>query len=260
VTTDFLDSILLWALFGATVLIVLTATEVGFWAGQKHSKKTREHNEAQVTSMTGAHLGLLAFFIAFSFGLAAKHFDDRKSIILAEANSIETAYLRTKLVAGPQSENIRTLLLEYTALRLQAVEKDKQTAVLQGSSQLHTEIWHEIEQLVSTGQTTPIVSLLVQAINNVFDLHGERIFVGIENRIPTVIWISLYTVLTLSMGGVGFLFGLKGSRSVIPSTALALSFSMMLYLIADLDRSRSGLVISDQTPMVELYERLNQSP
>jgi hypothetical protein len=207
--------------------------------------------------MTGAQFALLAFFLAFSFSLAANHFDDCKKIILAEANSIETAYLRTGLVAGPQSENIRALLREYTALRLHAAEKDKLTAVLQGSSELHTQIWHEIEQLVSAGQITPMVSLLVQAINKLFDQHQERVFIGIKNRIPAIIWISLYTVLTLSMVGVGFHFGLKGSRSVIPSAALALSFSMVLYLIADLDRSRSGLVISDQSPMIELYERLS---
>jgi hypothetical protein len=37
-TTDFLDAIPLWAVLGVTVLLVLVATEAGFWAGQKHGK------------------------------------------------------------------------------------------------------------------------------------------------------------------------------------------------------------------------------
>jgi hypothetical protein len=259
-TTDFLDSIPLWAMFGATVLLVLVATEVGFWAGQLRSKKAYEHNEAQITAMTGAHLGLLAFILAFSFGMAASHYDDRKKIILAETNAIETAYLRTSLVADPQGENVRALLYEYTALRMDAGKKDRLTAVLQGSSELQKKIWHEMEQLASAGQVTPFHSLLVQAINEVFDLHEERVFVGIRNRIPATIWVALYTVLMLSMMGVGFHFGIKGARSPVPSASLALSFSMVLFLIADLDRPRSGLVTSDQSQMIELYERFNQPP
>ena len=42
------------------------------------------------------------------------------------------------------------------------------------------------------------------------------------------------------------------------SAALALSFSMVLFLIADLDRPTSGLVQPDQTMMIELGERFQQ--
>ncbi len=60
------------------------------------------------------------------------------------------------------------------------------------------------------------------------------------------------------MLGMGFHSGIKGSRSPVPSAALALSFSMVLFLIADLDRPISGLVQPDQTMMIELGERFQQ--
>jgi len=259
-TDDFLGAIPLWAMFCGTVLLVLLATELGFWGGQRRSKTAYENNEAQITSMTGAHLGLLAFIMAFSFSVAASHFDGRKRIILTETNAIETAYLRASLVADPPGENIRTLLIDYTELRKDGVKKDTVTAILQGSSDIHTKIWHEIEQLATTEQATVYHSLLVQAVNDVFDLHEERVYLGKRMVIPAIIWIALYSVLLLSMAGVGFHFGIKGARSPVPSAALALSFSMVLFLIADLDRPRDGILTTDQSSMVELYERLNASP
>ena len=257
---DFLDYIPLWTMFGTTVLLILLATEVGFRAGRKRSKTAYQDNEAQIISMTSAQFALLAFILAFSFSMAANHFNDRKKIVLEETNAIETAYLRTSLVAGPQVENIRALLLEYTAVRKAAGQKDKLAAVLRESSELQAKIWYEIEQLASTGQATLYHSLLVQAVNEVFDVHQERISAGLRNRLHTTIWGVLYTVLMLSMTGVGFHFGIKGARSVMHSAALALSFSMVLFLIADLDRPRSGVITSDNSSIAELYERLSQSP
>jgi hypothetical protein len=259
-TTDFLDAIPLWAVFGTTVLLILVATEAGFRAGRRRSEKSYEDNEAQIISMTSAQFALLAFVLAFSFSMAANHFNERKKIVVEETNAIETAYLRTSLVAGPQGENIRALLLEYTTVRMAAGQKDKLAAVLQRSSELQAKIWHEIEQLASTGQATVYHSLLVQAVNEVFDVHQDRISAGLRNRLHATIWGALYTVLMLSMAGVGFHFGVKGARSVIPSAALALSFSMVMFLIADLDRPRSGIITSDNSSIAELYERLSQSP
>lgn len=86
-----------------------------------------------------------------------------------------------------------------------------------------------------------------------------RIFVGVRNRIPGSIWIALYAILLLSMLGVGFHAGIKGSRSQVPSAALGLSFAIVLVLIADLDRPRTGLMKSDQSGVIELSERLQKA-
>jgi hypothetical protein len=112
--------------------------------------------------------------------------------------------------------------------------------------------------LTAGEKLTVVHSLLIQSINKVFEVHEDRISAGLHNRIPPSIWVALYVVLLLSMLGMGFHSGIKGSRSPLPSAALALSFSMVLFLIADLDRPTSGLVQPDQTMMIELGERFQQ--
>ncbi len=76
-TVDFLDYIPLWTMFGATVLLILLATEAGFRAGRRRSKTAYQDNEAQIIAMTSAQFALLAFILAFSFSLAAGHYSDQ---------------------------------------------------------------------------------------------------------------------------------------------------------------------------------------
>lgn len=255
----FIDIIPLWGVLFTTILVVWIAIEVGFWSGFRLGRKPGFDNETQIASITGAHLALLAFMLAFTFSQAASHNNDRKVVILDETNAIETAYLRTYLISDPRGNNIRSLLREYTALRADAGDADKTAQILSESTTLQHQIWNEIETLAEGGQFTVKHSLLVQAINDMFDLHEQRVFAGVRNRIPKTIWAALYAVLLLSMIGMGFHSGIKGARSPIPSAALALSFSMVLFLIADLDRSMSGVLRADHSSIIELKQRLEQA-
>ena len=49
-------------------------------------------------AMVRATLGLLAFILAFTFGLAAARFDTRRQVLLDEANAIGTTYLRAGML------------------------------------------------------------------------------------------------------------------------------------------------------------------
>lgn len=255
---DFIDSMPLWGVLVTTIIIVWVATEVGFRVGVSRSRRPSANNETQITSMTGANLGLLAFLLAFTFSMAASHFDNRKNVILDETKAISTAYLRTTLLAGDQSENIRALLRQYTLLRGGISGKDNIALLLSESEMLQTRMWQEIEALSAGEKPTVMLSLLIQSINKIFEVHEDRVTAGLHNRIPPSIWVALYVVLLLSMVGMGFHSGIKGSRSPVPSAALALSFSMVMFLIADLDRPSSGLVKPDQSTLIELGERLQK--
>ena len=63
----------LWAVFPLTLLSILLSIEGGYlWARYKRAHASEE-KEAPVGAMVGATLGLLAFLLAFSFGLAVDH-------------------------------------------------------------------------------------------------------------------------------------------------------------------------------------------
>ncbi len=251
-----MDSMPLWGALLSTIGLVLVTHEVGFRLGALRSDAQAKDGHSQVFSMTGAHLGLLAFILAFSFSMSAGHFSDRKQLLLEEFNAITTAYLRAGLVADPQGSNIRSLLARYTAARATFGSQDTVAGIIRQSEALQRDIWNEVKQLPKKEKVTVMDSLLIQSVNTVFDLHEKRVFAGLHNRIPANIWAALYVILILSMVGMGFSAGLSSKRNSIASFALAMSFSMVMFVIADLDRPISGLMRADQSMMVGLAEKL----
>ena len=88
-------------------------------AGGGVAGRTAEQ-EVVVRSMVGGMLGLLTFILAFTFWIAATHFDAARQSILSQANAIRTAYLRADLLPEPHRTEIRNLLREYVDIRLEA--------------------------------------------------------------------------------------------------------------------------------------------
>src|SRR5262245_9052869 len=114
-----LDVLPLWGLFAVTLLLVLLAAEGGFRLGVYRSSRSEDEKDATVGALAAATLGLLAFILAFTFGLAAQRFDTRKQLVLDEANSIGTTYLRAGMLPE-RREEIRSLLRQYVDVRLEA--------------------------------------------------------------------------------------------------------------------------------------------
>jgi len=254
-----IDSLSLWEFFLATVVFVFLFIEAGFLLGRRHRHKDTAL-ESSVNAMAGATAGLLAFMLAFTFGSAASRHDSRKQLVIEEANAIRTTYLRAGLLPGPHREEIRRLLREYVDIRVKAVQMEKaeiQQALVR-SEELQEQLW---AQAVAASQVTPgsvTTGIFIQSLNELIQLHLKRLTVGIRNRVPGTIWGTLYSLAALAMFMMGYRAGLVGSRSRLISLALVLSFSGVIFLIADLDRPQQGLIRVSQQAMTELQNRLGK--
>jgi hypothetical protein len=66
----------------------------------------------------GSTLGLLAFMLAFTFGMSGTRFDARKQLVMDEASAVLRAYQRAQLLPEPPRSECSRLLQEYVELRL----------------------------------------------------------------------------------------------------------------------------------------------
>ena len=253
-----LDVVPLPTILVVTVFVVLVAIEIGFRIGRwrRDTQTGLAESEAQLSAMTGAHLALLAFIMAFSFSMASGHYQDRRELIMDDANAIGTAHLRAQLIDAPEARRIETALLEYLQVRSAVKTLDDAPHMISESERLQDAMWQDASTLVQRQAPNITHSLLIQSLNEVFDIHEQRIAAGLKKRIPQSLWLFLAALLTLAMLGIGYFSGAKGNRNPIASTGLALSFSLVLLLIADLDRPTGGTLRADQGPMLMLLERL----
>ncbi|MFN2274298.1 MAG: hypothetical protein ACK2TX_05570 [Anaerolineales bacterium] len=254
---DLFDSTPVLGVFAMTLLMVLLAIELGFLVGLVYNKRFGSDREAPLSAITGAHLALLAFIMGFTFNMAAGHFDARKKLVLEEANAIGTAYLRAQLVPAPEGEEIGRLLVEYSAVRA-GESGTEPTRIIELSSELHSALWRQVQSLARQRSPTEFDALLVSALNDVIDVHEKRVTAHLRSRIPEMVWSIICLLLVASMIAMGFFTSMNGRRNPIATTALAVSFSIVMLMIEDLDRPDAGLLRTDQSTLLELSQRLRE--
>lgn len=252
---DPLDYLPLWGVYVATVAVVLLSFEVGFRLERYRLRRSEQEKEKEkeqpVGAMVGATLGLLGFMLAFTFGLAASQYYHRRDLVLAEANAIGTTYLRAEMLTEPHRTEIRNLLREYVDVRV-SIQQENLNQVIHRSEELHRRLWSQAVAEVKKNPTFFIAGLFIGSLNEVIDLHGERLEAGLRRRIPGIIWFVLYFITVLAMAAIGYHAGLTGTRRSLSILAVVLTFSAVISLIADLDRSAEGLLKVSQQAMVDL--------
>ncbi len=248
----------LWAVFIGSFLLVFLSIFIGYRIGCYHKRHSDGKEDAPIGSVVGATLGLLAFMLAFTFGIAANRFDTRKQLLLDEVNAIGTAYLRTDFLAEPYRTEIRGLFRDYVGIRTKWVNNPERLQELLNESEvLQDKLWSRSVEAVAKTPNQEITSSYIESLNDVIDFHTKRVTVALLYRIPAVIWSALVFVTVLTMGAVGYQFGITGGRNFILTILLALTFSAVIYLIADIDRSLSGAIKVSQQPMIELEKKMN---
>ncbi len=251
-----LDVIPLWGIFLITVAVILLSIECGFRLGQFRHQRSELEDKPPVGEMVGATLALLAFMLAFTFGMAASRFEVRRGLVIDEANAIGTTYLRAGLLPEPYRGEVRRLLRDYVSVRLEAIRPGQLSESISRSEELQSQLW---SQATSVGEKNPgsiVVGLFIGSLNEVIDLHAKRLALGVRNRIPNPIWVALYFMAVLGTAAMGYHAGLAGSGRSLAIVALVLAFSAVITLIADLDRPQAGLLRVSQQTMVNLQETM----
>ena len=239
--------------------LAILAIEFGFRLGRSKRKSVRENQTTPIATVVGAVLAMMAFVIALTFGSANNRFDARKTALIEDVTAINTAYLRANLIPEPQRTTVRNLLRDYVQARVGIVyaygQPDTLQLVQQRAKTLQELMWSHVETLSQEQGENRVNVLFIRALNEVFNLHTKRVVLGVYNRIPTAMWLTLIMASSVAMLAVGFQFGIGGSRRIhTAKLALAVTFALVMVLAFDLDRAGEGLIAVNQQPMIDLYE------
>jgi hypothetical protein len=256
-----LEQIPLWGVFFLTTAIVLVSIWFGTFLGQRRRRKADRETESSLGTIIAAMLGLLAFLLAFTFGIAAELFQSKRQLLLNEVNAIGTTYLRADLLSEPHRSQIRKLLREYVDIRVNLAREGRQKLVIKlqeaisRSEVLQDQMWSHAVAAAGADQRSVMGALFIASLNEMIDLQTSRLTV-FKYHIPPIIWYSLCFIAVVSMGTVGYQVGLSDKSIIRISIVLALTFSAVIFLIADLDRSTEGHLQVNQQPMFELQKQM----
>lgn len=253
------NSIPLSVLAIGTLLLVLVSLELGFRIGQWRRERSGTEHDSTLGGVVGATLGLVAFLLAFTFGMAASRFEDRRQVLLEEVNALDAAYLRADLIDEPYRSAVHGLLKEYVALRLDEARSDKLADDIKRPEQLQEELWDQVVAVSNAGPSTETKALFVASINLVIEAQAKRTDMA-RHPIPSTIWLALYLITVVAMAKVGYQSGVSGPRRSAAMPSLSLTFTLVFVLIADLDRPLQGLLKVSQQAMTDLQRKMADNP
>ena len=246
----------------ALIGMLLVAEEVGFRVKRTPKQGSKGVERADVAVILGAVLILLSLMLAFTYAMAQTRFDTRRQLIVDEAYTIGTTYLRAKTLKEPSSSEIQELLRQYVVLRVEIgkitdVSPEKIREMDNLTKHLHNLIWSHAAALARENPS-PLVSVFLQSLNDMINLHTKRL-AAITNRVPFSIYVVLFIVSAITLWLVGYYFGTARQKRRILTTILALLVATVMWLILDLDQPARGVIRASQQSLIDLYQDLGET-
>jgi CDP-diglyceride synthetase len=240
-----------WAIAATSLGIflgMLVLMEIGRRVGRRRQAFDPEGSRTGVGAVEGAIFALLGLLLALSFSGAASRFDSRRQLIVEEANSIGTAYLRLDMLSPERRAVLRELFREYVDARLDAYRQFPDEAmVCKGLAQAEAkqkEIWSGAVAATREEVYQSAAMLLLPAINEMIDITTTRSMAA-RTHPPTIIFIMLGALLLIGALLAGIAMASGKNRSWVHILGFAVVSALTLYVILDLEYPRLGAIQLD---------------
>lgn len=247
-----------WQMLLIVAAMLLVAADIGYRFGLALHRANDEARKGQIGGIQGAILGLLALLLGFTFAMAVGRYETRRQLVLDEANAIGTTYLRASLLPEAHQADVENLLRRYVDARLEFYEAGadpaRQAAAEKSAAALQRELW---AHAVAAGKDapTPLATSFITALNETIDLDAARLN-ALRTHVPVAVWLLVLIVAAVGCYACGYAAGASGARSTFANFILPLLVTVVITLVADLDRARGGLIGIKQQPLLDLRESL----
>ena len=226
---------------------------------RRAAQRQEEVEHSQESYLVGSMIGLLALLLAFSFSMALSRYEERRHLVVQEANAIGTAYLRTQMLDEPHRSRLSKLLVEYTDNRIElaSAAPARGKPLLAENDRLLTDIWAAVAASRESALRHGITTALLRTYNEVIDLDTER-KVARQLRVPATVLLLLYGFLLMTALVLGYV--LEERRGRMGAGVLFLILSLYIGIISDLSRPASGSMLESQEPMLMLRQSMKSQP
>jgi hypothetical protein len=246
---SFLDSLSIPAIVVLFALASLVAYEVGFRLGRWWQDREPGEQEGPTGVIVGGLLGLMAFLLAITMGMASDRFDTRRGLVIEEANAIRAAYLQADYLPVVDGERLKSLLREYAPKRIPTNDRTVLMAEIEQGQVLRDRMWAIEAAAAQSGYAPDLISSLGDTLTEVATVAERREVAGLHARVPeTILWLLLLGSV-LSLGLLGYSAGLTRRRSFATAAILVIALGAVTALVIDLDRPQDGFLTVSQVAL-----------
>lgn len=258
-----LEGLPLW-LSGVVLLVVsLAAREAGALLRRslKASSSGQKEPASEVQSyVIAAIFSLLAFTVGLCFSISLGRFEDRRGLVIEEANAIRTTYLRASLFDDPHRSRLQATLRQYARTRVapDGVWDRRMDARIVEISAVRERLWAQTRDAINPIRQSELGTNFFDNITATLNVGMQRELAG-QAQIPAKIVAVLFVYLVASAAVLGYVTGDGSRRHQVETTALLVLFSLMMTTMLDLDRPRAGGIQVPQKALVDLVATLERA-
>jgi hypothetical protein len=184
--------------------------------------------------------------------------ENRRAILVDEANSIGTTWLRADFLPEPHQQEVKKLLIQYTQLKVDFFKANSDREALNGSSkeasQIHKQLWMHANAAAAV-RPTPITSSFITTLNEMID-HDTTRKAAIRNQVPGAVWILLLVLAACGAWASGYGGGNAGIRSSFNQYVFPILIAVVITLITDIAQPRKGIISINREPLTDLLKSM----
>jgi hypothetical protein len=238
-------------LYPALIILIAGAAELGAWLDRRLRGGVAQ--ETDISTLTGAALGLLALLMAFSFSLALSRYDVRRTLVLEEANAIGSTANFALMLPESAQKPILGMLRDYTAVRIGLgipYDPAKLARDVVRSLELQTRLWQQAVAVTATAPQSLPAYRFVGSLNEMNNIH-ERRLTALRYHVPGAVMVMLVGVAMVAMGFTGYQTGAMGFGRRVAALIMSFTVAAVIMLVVDLDRPARGLILVPVQPLVD---------
>jgi len=192
--------------------------------------------------------------LAFTTSFVVERYDERRLLVVKEANAIGTAYLIAQALDEPHRGRLSDLLVSYTDNRIAlSIRSGDRKALLARNDQLLTDMWAAVIAANASARNRGISTPFYLSFTQIVDSDTER-KVARLTEVPRGIIMTLYVFLVVTAGVLGAV--LNGARQRIIALVLFGLLTLSVTMIVDLNRPTRGAILESQSALILLRDSM----
>jgi hypothetical protein len=230
---------------------------VGRWQGRRLRLKLVPEGKIAISKFLDASVAVLGLLLAFTFSTALNKHDQRRLMVVADSNAIGDFYTCAGLLKEPVRTKLRTVIRDYTALRVDLSKRVYNPTgfenALQQFQQMHNQMLELVSQALADG--TPIAVALTNSLNAVTSSHASRL-AAVRDRSPNSIVLLLLLSAVSSAMLVGREQGADDESDIAGTVCFIILVSFAIYVTLDLEQPDRGFITVSQEPIERLLSTM----
>ena len=162
----------------AMVLGMYGCLELGRWWGRKQLAKNQSVGKEWIGLVDGPILAVYGLLLAFAFSGAMHRHDERKKIIVEEANALARGYFQVDLMPSAEQPQLRALMKDYLRTRLNSyrLRSDLDAYQLETlhSYQIQDQLWKSVIKATNSNVDRRAALTLLSTLSELRSLTTSR--------------------------------------------------------------------------------------